>query len=242
VDAADLDWITDAVVANVRSEPASPAAVFVLLHVYAQSGAAPVGEALEPLLTEALEAVQRPGDAALRCEWLGIVSQAAAFSDDQRLPAAVERLLPEAIDGLERAAAALYEPGERPEPSARAAHIACANALLTAFDLTGRLPYPMLAEELLQASRHDGWNEAAGMYEGGFAMNGTAATACCRLAQLHRDPDYAARAVLSRAAHYADDAERALGWMQRVHRDHPRDAAEFGRALIHWLALRAHPN
>jgi hypothetical protein len=115
VDTPDLDWITDTVVANVRNGDASPAAVFVLLHAYAQRGAAPVQEVLEPLLTDALAAVQASGDAVLRCEWLGAVTQAAVFSDDDRLPA-LGALLPDVIEGLERAASRVYEPGEQPLP------------------------------------------------------------------------------------------------------------------------------
>jgi hypothetical protein len=239
VDAADLDWITDTVVANVRNGAASPAAVFVLLHAYAQRGTAQVQEVLEPLLTDALDAVQRSGDALLRCEWLGAVTQAAVFSDDDRLPA-LGALLPDVIEGLERAASGIYEPGERPGPAAHAAHFRCANALLTAFDLTGRLPYPMLAEELVQASRG---NLFAAAIDGGagFAADCAAATACTRLALLHRDPDYVARAVVARQAEYAADAKRLLAGLEPRRHAFPEQAAELGRAMLHWLALSAHP-
>lgn len=237
MEAAELDWTTGTVVANVRSGSASPAAAFVLLHAYAHAGAASVREVLEPLLTHALAAAATAPDAATRLEWLGIVNTAATFSDDDRLAATVQERLADAIDGLERAAAAIYEPGEAPDPRSRSTHIVCADALLTAFDLTGRLPYPMLAEELLQASRRDGWNESAGAYDGGFVENAIAAAASSRLALLHRDPDYTARAVLVRAPRYADDAGRMLAWLRQALPGHEREAAEFGRALIHWLAF-----
>ena len=68
-------------------------------------------------------------------------------------------LVPRAIDELEHAVGASYRPGDGLRRAAsRAAgrgsaedHVRAASALLTAFELTGRLPYSMLAEELIAA-------------------------------------------------------------------------------------------
>ena len=64
--------------------------------------------------------------------------------------------MPRAIDELEHAVAASYRPGEGLVGSGPAAgrgsaddHVRAASALLTAFEMTGRLPYSMLAEELI---------------------------------------------------------------------------------------------
>ncbi len=63
----------------------------------------------------------------------------------------------DAIDQLERVVGGSYRPGEglvRDLDGVRARgsvddHVRGASALLTAFEITGRLPYSMLAEELI---------------------------------------------------------------------------------------------
>ena len=45
-------------------------------------------------------------------------------------------------------------------------HSAAASALLTAFAVAGRLPYAMLADELIQFSRRSWWNERLGGLDG----------------------------------------------------------------------------
>ena len=62
-----------------------------------------------------------------------------------------------AIDELERLVGAAYRARRRPRRGRRrtararlADHVSAASALLTAFECTGRLPYSMLAEELMQ--------------------------------------------------------------------------------------------
>jgi hypothetical protein len=56
-------------------------------------------------------------------------------------------LIPEAIDRLELIVGRAYRPGEG--IGTFGDHVRAASALLTAYSLTGRLPYPMLAEELM---------------------------------------------------------------------------------------------
>jgi hypothetical protein len=56
-------------------------------------------------------------------------------------------LIPEAIDRLELIVSRAYRPGEG--IGTFGDHVRAASALLTAYSLTGRLPYSMLAEELM---------------------------------------------------------------------------------------------
>src|SRR5262249_12432271 len=101
--------------------------------------------------------------------------------------AAVESLdlVPAAIDELERVVAAGSRPGVGLGDPASAAdarsadHVRAAFALLTAFELTGRLPYSMLAEELMQIARRTIASD------GDFATHCATARAFCRLAALH---------------------------------------------------------
>jgi hypothetical protein len=131
-----------------------------------------------------------------------------------------------AIDELERIVGESYEPGEGIGDYAD--HVRAAAALITAYDVTGRLPYAMLAEELMQASAR----VSAGR---GFASECEAARVFCRLAALHDDDDYRAAAVIAPDANYRADASRLLAALS------PRARAEgapiYGLALSELLAL-----
>jgi hypothetical protein len=129
-------------------------------------------------------------------------------------------LIAATIDELERIVGESYEPGEGIGDYAD--HIRAAAALITAYDVTGRLPYAMLAEELMQASAR----LSAGR---GFAIECEAARALCRLAALHDDEDYRAAAVIAPDANYRADASRMLAALS------PRARAE--GAPIYGLAL-----
>ena len=94
----------------------------------------------------------------MRCQWLGLFAEAAVVSDDARLPAAVNEWLARVIDDLEQVIRSAYEPGEGLMGASLLDQLRTALALLTAFELTGRLPYSMLADELLQFARRTGWD------------------------------------------------------------------------------------
>ena len=110
-----------------------------------------------------------------------------------------------AIDELERLVGSAYEPGEgvsRAVAGRRvrlADHVSAASALLTAFECTGRLPYSMLAEELMQFVARTLWDAGAPGFVDGepaskpFALNCEAASVLCRLAALHGSDEYLAR-------------------------------------------------
>jgi uncharacterized protein YyaL (SSP411 family) len=103
-------------------------------------------------------------------------------------------------------------------------HVGLASALLTAFHLTSRLPYSMLAEELVQTSMPT----IAGDPPFGEACD--AARVLCRLAALHDDADYRASAVIA-DADYRADAERVLERLAARLDESGADLALFGLAL-----------
>jgi len=141
-------------------------------------------------------------------------------------------IVPPAIDELEAIVAAAYRPGDGLLGGAAAAHVAVASALLTAFELTGRLPYSMLAEELMQPVRR-----AAGT--GSRTVDCAAARVLCRLAALHDDREYRAAAVIAPDADYAGDAARILRSHATTARAAPlADAALYGLALGELMSLR----
>jgi uncharacterized protein YyaL (SSP411 family) len=164
-------------------------------------------------------------------------------------------LVPFAVEALERAIGAAYRPGDG------VAHVAddpdevrgllvdqvrAASALLTAYGITGRLPYAMLAEELVQWAKHHLWEEPGGFVDRAtagsaigllayparpFAINCDAARVLCRLAALHGDETYRASAVLARGADYRADARRVLAAQTHAARESGPLGASYGLAL-----------
>lgn len=185
----------------------------------------------------------------LRADWPAMtrVDEAAA-SVDACLRAAdlcdPHDLVPAAVDQLERIVSGAYRPGgglahetdgpqrARGGQSVRAGladHVRAASALLTAFEITGRLPYSMLAEELMQLSLRELLDE------GGDDLVGhcEAARVLCRLAALHDDPAYRGAAVIATDARYRDDAARILAAQSpRALAASPAHAAAYGLALL----------
>jgi hypothetical protein len=200
--------------------------------------------------------------AALRAEWPSGGTVAAAMQSLDACLSAVrvvdrgghDELAAAAVDELERVVGAAYRPGggvahtlRAPAGAGRALddHVGAASALASAFFLTGRLPYSMLAEELMQFARRTWWDDRAGVWaadEGGPASEhfGTccrAARVLCRLAALHGDDDYRRAAVIAGGSDYARDAERTLASLAPEYRAQGIAAAIYGVALGEWLAL-----
>ena len=170
---------------------------------------------------------------SLRRDWRSRASVAdAMYAVDACLRAAdvngdrAGALIAATIDELERIVGESYEPGEGIGDYAD--HIRAAAALITAYDVTGRLPYAMLAEELMQASTR----MSAGR---GFAIECEAARVFCRLAALHDADDYRAAAVIAPDADYRADASRMLAALSP--RARAEDAPIYGLALSELLAL-----
>jgi hypothetical protein len=133
-------------------------------------------------------------------------------------------LAPKAIDALEHLVAAAYRPGEGlvhdlDSPHGARGHLAdhlgAAGALLSAYVLTWRLPYGMLAEELVQFARRALWDDQDASFRESpdavtasrpFALNCDAVRVLCRLAALHHDDDYRHVAVVAADANYKADA------------------------------------
>jgi hypothetical protein len=156
------------------------------------------------------------------------------------LPAARE-LITEAIDALERVVGAAYRPGAGMSHDATGAftrggpgdQVHSASALLTAFLLCGRLPYAMLADELMQSVL----NSPAGQ-DRPFDVDCDAARVFCRLAALHRAEEYRRSAVLPPGVDYAHEAARVLDALAPLLPGRDSEAAAFGLALAEWLDLQ----
>jgi hypothetical protein len=195
---------------------------------------------------------------ALRHNWgqsLDLAPAARSIEACLRASGAVEvnGLVSDAFDELERIVAATYRPGHgignRSAPASGAEgpcadHVVLSSALLTAYDVSGRLPYSMLAEELMQYARRTFWNAAAAVFRDElsgpaeiFRLNCDAVRTLCALATLHADDQYRRAAVVHPEAAYADDAASLLTSLQtRLPESYGLEGA-YGLALIEWLAL-----
>jgi hypothetical protein len=166
--------------------------------------------------------------------------EGAMWSIDACLTAAdlvdPRELVPAAIDELERIVGTVYSPGvglggkiSAPEAvrGRFADHVRTASALLTAFERTGRLPYSMLADELMQFAQRN-------LTDKPFLLKCEAARVLTRLAVLHASPAYRDAAVLSPNVDYDDDAARILMSFEPEFRGYGVDAAVYGLALTEW--------
>jgi hypothetical protein len=237
-----LDWVTAILTAATFDGNVSPFPTLYLLRRYATAGQSDVRDVIEHELTTALETVAGECDPRDRCQWIGLFAEASAISDDERLSEAVQRYLPSAIDDLERFVRAAYEPGEGMLGAECQDQLRCASALLVAFELTGRLPYSMLAEELVQVAHRRCWQPEHGAFDASFSTNALAAQLMCRLAALHLDTDYTASAVVAVHPTYRVDADRLLAWLAPRAAEHGESAAMYGLALLDRLALGGFPN
>jgi uncharacterized protein YyaL (SSP411 family) len=183
--------------------------------------------------------------AALRGAWPGRGSLAAALESvgaclcaatTMADPAAATHLIAAAVDELERVIGRVYRPGEalprsleRPDDSdgALGDHVEAASALLTAYAATGRLPYAMLADELMQFARRHLSSDASNA----CLARAEAARVMCRLAALHDDEDYRAAAVVAPGCDYRADARRVLEALTPLCRGHDADAAVYAVAV-----------
>jgi hypothetical protein len=149
-----------------------------------------------------------------------------------------DSIVQNAIDQLERVIGGSYRPGdglvrERDGLRLRCSfgdHVLGASALLTAFELTGRLPYSMLAEELMAIARRGPSPDAD------VAIQCDAARVLCRLAALHDDPGYRGAAVIAAGVDYRADASRILtAQSARALAGSLAHAAAYGLALFDLL-------
>jgi hypothetical protein len=184
--------------------------------------------------------------ADLAAEWPTLIAVGDASTSIDACLAALpladaERIVPLAVDHIERVVGGAYRPGlgvvhalgDRSQARGSLAdQVLAASALLTAFEITGRLPYSMLAEELMLLSRGDVEANAD------VAVGCGAIAVWCRLAALHDDAAYRGAAVIAESADYDADACRMLERIAaRVNTT--SDAAVYGIAIGEWRA-RAH--
>lgn len=181
--------------------------------------------------------------ASVRRGWPGRGSLTRSFRSIEGCLAAAhlgdeDAVATSAIDELERVIGRSYEPGEGLSGGGLLEHLSAASALLTAFAVAGRLPYAMLAEELIQFSRRNWWNDQLGGFNDGFAPNCEMARVLCRMAALHRDEGYRDLAVLAPRADYSADARRTLERFAPASSERGADAALFALALDDYLKLQ----
>jgi hypothetical protein len=163
-----------------------------------------------------------------------------------------------AVDELERVIGHVYEPGEgvsrMVSTRSRTAgdlrdQVVAASALLRAHAVTDRLPYAMLAEELMTWAVRGWWNEHHGAFAAdlempdrpgssdvnGFVVNCGAARVLCHLATLHADDHYRAMAAVGQQVDYAERAQRTLSRLDEVYQQFGVDSAPYGLAIEEWL-------
>ena len=140
-------------------------------------------------------------------------------------------IVPGAIDELERVVGGAYQPGEGVH-GGPPDQIHAASALITAYEITGRLPYSMLAEELIQLARQ------SPPPENDLVLHCETARVLCRLAALHDDAAYRGAAVIAVNADYRGDARRILtAQSARALDASPHELAIYGLALGELTAL-----
>ena len=175
--------------------------------------------------------------ASLRAEWpaaSGVAEGSASVEAVLRASSLFDpqELVPPAIDQLEHVVGGAYQPGEGVR-GGLINQVRAASALLTAFEITGRLPYSMLAEELMQTARRTATDEAGA---DSIVAQCEAARVFCRLATLHDDAAYQKAAVTSPEADYRGDAARILAAQStRALHATAAHAAAYGLALLDLL-------
>jgi hypothetical protein len=153
-----------------------------------------------------------------------------------------------AVEELERVIGRTYTPGAGLAHSSRNPgesrgtlrdHVNAAGALITAYSITGRLPYSMLAEELIQFTRrtlNTNPEPGTGNLEL-FLVRCEFARVLIRLADLHRSDEYKEAAVIA-DCDYEAEAEKALSSLVEECDRHGSLAAIYGLAVIEWLVLK----
>jgi hypothetical protein len=140
------------------------------------------------------------------------------------------------VDELERQINRTYHPGSGLTVDDVVAatlddHVQTAAALVTAYGATSRLPYAMLADDLMQFSRRRWWDGGAcanSLQE--FAALCGASRVLVRLAAVHADPTYRQGAVVTAGYDHLADAERVLETLESAVEGFGADASVYGLA------------
>jgi len=157
-----------------------------------------------------------------------------------------DRLREFALRSLERTALVAYRPGAgiahviAPDSDDRgllADHVRAAEALLLAHTVAGRLPYSMLAAELMEHALSTMWDEEHGGFRDHAAERGHAEHGLLRHPLRPFVMNCEAARVLSRLsivtgrAPYRDRAQRTLSSLGHSYRDEPLQGAAYGLAV-----------
>lgn len=195
--------------------------------------------AVEQGLTLALQAVHADPDPWRRIAWVRLLAEAVVFSDDDRLGADAEDALAGAVDLLETRIRHRYEPGDGLTGATCREELRASCALLDAFELTGRLPYAMLAEELFRHARSRWWAEPSALFDADLRATCAGLQVAAQLAALHADADYTAAAVAAPGLDMRADARRMAEAVVATFEQFPDAAGDAGPALIQWFALES---
>jgi uncharacterized protein YyaL (SSP411 family) len=224
------------------------------LTLFAQIGTLSSDERIAETTAAIVATLERDWSSAWRVDEAVCAIEGCLTADAACVP---PELVAAAIDGLERIVGQAYRPGEGighaiDEPGGERGrlsdHVRAASALLAGYARSGRLPYSMLAEELMQFAHHVLWDDAAGGFfeciarAGGaagdqnrvkpFVLNCEAARVLCRLEALHRDAAYREVAVLADRAAYVRDAAHTLSSQTSNLRQRGPGAAIYGIAFL----------
>lgn len=216
-----------------------PREVRFLLHECTRLTDASLRTAVERGLTRALPAAHADPDPWRRIAWVRLLADAVVFSDDDRLDAGTRAALPAAVDLLESRIRQAYEPGDGLPGLTCLEQLRAAGALLDAYALTGRLPYGMLAEELLRHARGQWWREETALFDDSLPATCAGLAAAVQLAALHADPDYVTAVVSGPGWDIRADARRMASAIAGGIAHSPEAAAAAGPGLSEWFALES---
>lgn len=238
VDRTTLEQVTRAILDRSSRLSPSPELVTLLLRFFIDTGDVCAVAPTESAIVGGLAALAGEPDGWRRLSWMRALDEAASCMESPALAEQLARELPAVVDGVEADVRRLYEPGVGLVGASPLTHARAVLALLDGFDLTGRLPYAMLAEELMGAARR---LEAEGVPSVSTVVGrSTLARALCRIAALRRSPEYVARSVPAAPRDAAGEAGQWLAGIDPATLDLETDGPAYALALAEWLAL--HPD
>jgi uncharacterized protein YyaL (SSP411 family) len=122
-----------------------------------------------------------------------------------------------------------------PAPGTLDDHASAASALLAAYSMTARLPYAMLADELMQHAMREWWDGSG--WRAPFSDACHASRTLIRLSALYDDAEYQAVAVTS-DLDYAAASSRAVEALAALPCP-PENTALFGLAVLELLEIQS---
>lgn len=203
-----------------------------------------------------------PSHGSLADAMMALTASLAAAAGDRSTGLAL------AVDELERIIGLVYEPGDGvthrigvgSDRGDLVDHTATASALVRAHAVTGRLPYAMLAEELMQYAWRTWWDEDRATFSQHavaissssdciddrgldpptpFSASCAAVSVLSHLAALAADADYRSAVVSADGADYGTWARRIVQRLGSTYRTVGAGAVEYGLAIDDWQRWQA---